>query len=378
MRMVCDREICTGCGLCISICPVSCIMLTSGKLGHLFPKIDSKKCVSCGLCVKQCPALNPIDLSAPLHAFAAWSKDDDDYKSSTSGGASSVFAQYVINLGGVVYGCAVLANAAVEHIRITKQEDLSKIKGSKYVQSSITKVLPQVKDDIKKDRIVLFLGTPCQVAAVKQLFPFTPNKLILVDLVCHGVPSQESLHNYLKRHVSLKDIDEIKFREEDGFVIRAYSKGVELYSSLELWNNRHKDYYYDAFMDGFSYRDSCYQCRYASPNRCSDITIGDFWGLGTEAPDDFIPEHRYGVSLVLPTSNKGMAFLEEIADAMFLYERPLTEAINGNEQLRHPKAKTRIIKVYRSLRPCFGDKGAYQIVRVVNRVIVKTKKLLTK
>lgn len=362
MREVCEQQFCTGCGLCASICPVSCIAMKTGKLGHLFPTIDSKKCVNCGRCLKQCPVLNPVVLSKTVRAFSAWSRDETDYRSSTSGGVSSVLAQFVIDHGGVVYGCAVLANAEVEHIRISKREELSKIKGSKYVQSSIIRVLPQIKDDIKEDRIVLFIGTPCQVAAVKKLFVNSPEKLILVDLVCHGVPSQESFHNYLRRYVPLYKIDDLKFRTEEGFVIKAYSKKELLYSSLELWSNRYKDYFYNAFIDGFSYRDSCYQCRYASPNRCSDITIGDFWGLGEESPCEGMLEHKYGVSLVIPITEKGKALFDQLFSKLIIYERPISEAISGNDQLRHPFYKTNKIIAYRFLQPFIGDKSAYHFI----------------
>lgn len=375
MKTICEHTYCTGCGLCASLCPVSSITMKPGKMGHLFPKINNKKCIDCGLCEKSCPALNPVELIAAQHAYAAWSKDDADYRSSTSGGASSVLSQYIINKGGVVYGCSVLCGAKIEHIRIEKKEDLHKIKGSKYVQSSIVKVLTQIKKDVKEKRIVLFLGTPCQIAAVQKLFKNTPDNLFLVDLVCHGTPSQRSLHDYLKRYVPLDEIEDVRFRSEEGYSIKVFSKNKNVYTSSELWSCRNKDYYYNSFMDGYSLRDSCHKCKYSSPNRCSDMTIGDFWGLGKEMPCEDIPEHKFGISLVLPITAKGRTLFNEISNAMNVFKRPISEAINGNDQLQHPKEISMKARIYRFFQPIIGDKGSYDVVLFFIKLKSLTKKL---
>ncbi len=367
MKVICNYNICTGCGLCASQCPVSCITMKSGKLGHIFPSIDRKKCINCGLCTKNCPALHTVELRASQHAYAAWAKDEPDYRSSTSGGASSVLSQHIIHIGGIVYGCAVLPGAIIEHIRINKKEDLYRIKGSKYVQSSIAKVLPQIKKDVKEKRPVLFIGTPCQVAAVRKLFREVPDNLFLVDLVCHGTPSQKSLHNYLTRHVQLNIVEDIKFRDEKEYVIKVFSKNGIIYKSP----SRDKDYYLSAFWNGFSLRDSCFQCRYATPQRCSDITIGDFWGLGKEASCEEIPEHKHGISLVLTNTDKGQALFCEIQNSMKVYERPISEAVNGNDKLKHANVKTTSTSVYRYFQPFLGDKIAYKFV--IRLIKLKTK-----
>lgn len=375
MRKICEQNSCTGCSICAAMCPVSCITMKAGKLGHLFPHIDSKKCINCGLCTKNCPALKPVELSAPQKAYAAWSKDESDYRSSTSGGASSVISQHIIRHGGVVYGCAVLPGARIEHIRIDKIEDLYKIKGSKYVQSTITESLRFIKKDIKEKKTLLFIGTPCQIAAVKNLFKIIPENLYLIDLVCHGTPSQKSLQDYLKRHVPLDKIDDIKFRSEKGFIISAFSNNTTIYSSPELWTYRYKDYYYNAFMDGLSYRESCFQCRYANPCRCSDITIGDFWGLGKETSCEQIPEHEYGISLVLPITKKGETLFHDVTKSMNVYERPVSEAINGNNQLRHPVNISKMARLYRASQPVLGDKNAYYSVIGLMKLYSKIKNI---
>ena len=143
MNNICDKAQCTGCGLCAARCPKHCITMRAiGKLGHVYPVIDQGSCIDCGLCRKGCPSLVEIECRYPQKAYAAWSKDGDDYKSSTSGGAASVLTRHILDKGGVVYGCSVLPGIRIEHVRIDKIEDAARLKGSKYVQSSITGVLP--------------------------------------------------------------------------------------------------------------------------------------------------------------------------------------------------------------------------------------------
>ena len=178
MENICDYKICTGCGLCVSECPKRCISLVRrGSLGHLFTKIDSLICNDCGLCKKNCPAICGTKYNTIRTAYAAWSKDDEEYRNSASGGAVSVFSEYVVSKGGIVYGCAMLPDINVKHIRVDNLKDVTKLKGSKYVQSSIVEVIPQLKDDVKFGRTTLFIGTPCQVAAIKSLYKVLLNSI---------------------------------------------------------------------------------------------------------------------------------------------------------------------------------------------------------
>ena len=119
---VIDPVDCTGCGLCAHICPSKCISMKEGKLGHLFPSVDSKKCIHCNLCVKKCPSKSPIRLGYPLAAYAAWVQDEDDYLTSTSGGAASALSHDIISRGGVVYGCTMGESSVVKHIRVEDSE----------------------------------------------------------------------------------------------------------------------------------------------------------------------------------------------------------------------------------------------------------------
>lgn len=339
MKHICNKKQCTGCGLCAAQCPKHCISMRSEELGHLYPHIKQDMCVDCGLCQKSCPSLHTIDSKYPTKAYAAWAKDEDDYKSSTSGGAASLLTNYILSTKGVVYGCAILPTIQIKHIRIDDVKDAYKLKGSKYVQSSIIDVLPLIKQDVKTGRKVLFIGTPCQVAAVKQMFRIQPDNLFLVDIICHGVPSNKWLSDYIVKYLNFdkNEITSVRFRTTNGYQLCIYREAELLYQSKNLHLNRYKNLYMDTFIDGFTSRKSCNICHYAKPERISDVTIGDFWGLGKKDDIKYIPEHKYGISCILPITEKGNMLLDSVKDNLNIYERPILEAVYGNEQLHRPK-----------------------------------------
>lgn len=376
MDIICKAEQCTGCAACMNRCPKKCIeMHEDSIMGHLHPIIDHTKCVDCGACKKVCPVNSPLNLQKPLTAYAGWDKSESEYESSTSGGAASAFARYVIRQGGVVYGSAMMPGIEVRHIRIDTEYDIRLLKGSKYVQSTIGDVYSKVREDLRQDRKVLFIGTPCQVAGVKSFIgERIAGNLYTVDLICHGTPSLAFLRRHILKKTKGVVPDEIFFRKGAYLLLLLLLGGKEIYRS-SLFEQRYQDIYYNAFFDGFSYRDSCNTCRYAQPNRVSDVTIGDFWGLD----EDFPLEHPHGCSVLLPTTEKGMVLIDGIRSEFNLFERSVDEAVNGNEQLRNPKKKNFRIKVFRKILPLFGIDKSYRlcmfdkIIKRNLRIIIKGK-----
>lgn len=345
---------CTGCALCTYICPSQCITMVEGKLGHLFPSVDNQKCIHCNLCVKTCPSNNQFSFHYPFSAYAAWAKDDGEYISSTSGGAASVFSREIIKRGGVVYGCTMTSDCVVKHIRVDNEERLQELKGSKYAQSNIRDIYHLLKEDIRLGLPVLFIGTPCQVAAIKSLFKSEPDNLFLIDIICHGVPSLRVLHDYLNNKFGRSSFDSLSFRQGSRLNMVIMNEGKTIYNAYYK-----DDLYYKLFMFGFTYRDSCHQCQYAQPNRVSDVTIGDFWGLGKKG-DCNIPDHKHGVSVILPISEKGNALVQRVRGSLNIYERPVEEAIQGNSQLMAPSSSGKRIELFQMLEPIFGLDKAYK------------------
>lgn len=345
--IICKYENCTGCYACSNICPTNCIEFSANEDGHIVPKIDSSRCIECGLCQKTCPANQSPTLNRPQNAFAAWSLDEDDRSTSTSGGAASVFSTEVINLGGVVYGATQVNNGNLKHERINDIGDLCKIKGSKYVQSHIENSYKRVKEDLLDNITVLFIGTPCQIAGLKSFLGKDYYNLITVDIICHGVPAQKMLQDHLFDKIGHLNFDSISFRDKDGYHIKILKKENILYEE-----SLYRDYYYMGFMKSLFYRESCYSCIYACQNRISDITIGDFWGLGKEKP--FLHPMEGGISLILPITDKGKAFLESCKSNLFLEEREITEAVNGNSQLMSPSKKHKNLDKFKKMYKKYG------------------------
>lgn len=349
IKSVCDLDKCTGCGLCAYKCPVRCISMQEGLLGHLYPNINRKVCIKCGLCKKICPSLNPKEFNIIENAYACWSKDYNEYKTCTSGGIATELSKFIIENGGVVYGCSVLPGINVNHIRVDSKDDLYKLKGSKYVQSSLKEVWRKVSDDIKNGNNVLFIGTPCQVAAIKNMFNRVPDNLFLVDLICHGVPSLAALKRHVNFILNNKCYDNIIFRDgSPEYILKVYNKDKLLYYS-NATNQRYHDWYLNAFLDSYILRRSCYNCLYARPQRVGDMTIGDFWGLGNKEDAHMIPAHSFGCSVVLTNNLKGETLLSLIRKRINIYNRSIEEAVSGNSHLRIPTNYSLSIRFFQTV-----------------------------
>lgn len=364
---ICPQNVCTGCSACLNVCPKSCISMKTGADGHIYPFVDESKCIDCSLCHKICPQNKNVESQHPTMAYAGWHNEQSEYISSTSGGAATAFAQTIIKQGGVVYGCVSREGLQIQHIRVDLEADLAKLKGSKYVQSDIDYSFKNILADLKTGRPVLFIGTPCQVAGLKTFLRKDYDHLYCVDLICHGVPSQAQLKKHI-RHVAGGAIDLVGFRKGNDMGLRLFDFNGEMVYYSNVWIDKYRDSYYGAFIDGYSYRDSCYNCRYANPRRVSDVTIGDFWGLSKEVRHDEIN----GCSCILPITPKGLALVR--MSNLKLIERPVDEAINGNSQLRHPSPLKRRAKLFRMLYPMIGYEAAYKICefdRIINHRLLK-------
>lgn len=345
--MVCEKGKCTGCFACYNICPKNAIQMIEDDNGFIYPKIDSEKCINCGLCKKICPAINKNELRKPLQCLAMQAKDLNILENSTSGGAATMFSKFIIKNGGIVYGAAFEENFKIHHIRIDTIDQLAKIKGSKYVHCYINDTYSMIKKDLQDNKQVLFIGTPCQVAGLKKYLMKEYDNLYCIDIICHGVPSQIYLREELSKKVDVNKITTLQFRREDEFKIIAKKD-----DKIVLEKDKTESMYYDGFMDGFFYRENCYSCKYANSNRISDITIGDFWGIGKDSK--FYKNKNKGLSVLLPITSKGMYLIENCKNEMELEERSIHEAVLGNSQLQSP---TKMDYNYYKFKETFAKSG---------------------
>lgn len=368
---LCQPEYCTGCLACLAVCPKHAISTQTGFLGQILPTIDTDKCIDCGLCDRTCPTLNPLPKEYPQQCYASWTKDENDYLTTTSGGIATAMAKDVIKQCGVVYGCAA-KGIGIKHVRCESMESVELLKGSKYVQSDCSTVYPLIKKDLKDGRQVLFFGTPCQCAGVKGFLKKDYENLILVDLICHGVPSQQFLRDCLHDSfpkLSLDNIQNIKFRENSRYIFVMNISCDEGNIRFPLSPN---NVYYKTFFEGNTYRDSCYSCQFAHPERCSDITIGDFWGINDS---NVIAKANKGVSCVLINNDKANLFWQKLED-VYKFEQPVKDAINGNAQLKAPTKKTLRTKIFRKFARVISSGGAYRIAWFDLILFYRSKELI--
>lgn len=193
---------CCGCAACVQRCPKQCISMQEDEEGFLYPAVDKESCIDCGLCEKVCPILSPSSPHLPHYIYAAKSKDEHIRKHSSSGGVFTLLAEQTINAGGVVFGARFDEKWDVVHDYSETLEGLSAFRGSKYVQSSIDQSYKQVESFLRGGRLVLFSGTPCQIAGLKRFLRKDYENLTTVDFICHGVPSPKVWRMYLKETVA--------------------------------------------------------------------------------------------------------------------------------------------------------------------------------
>lgn len=221
---------CCGCTACASVCSHNAISMKPDTLGFLYPVVDKDKCIECGLCEKVCAFHDNYDKSLNLdkpEAYAARHKDMKEVETSRSGAAFIAISDYIIENGGIVYGAGYVDHFRVVHKRAVSKEERDEFKGSKYVQSDLTGIFRQVKEDLKKGFIVMFSGTPCQTAGLHSYVgKKLRENLFLVDIVCHGVPGPFIWKDYLsyleKKHGS--EICYVNFRDKEKFGWRAHKE----------------------------------------------------------------------------------------------------------------------------------------------------------
>lgn len=329
---------CTACGACAQVCPASCIGLLEDVDGFIYPVLDDKKCIECNLCVNSCHLNYPQAFCKDeQHAYAAVINSSLDLNRSTSGGAFTAIARYILNKNGVVYGCAYVGHLQAKHIRIDSVESLTKLNGSKYVQSSIGNSYLEVKRDLESGLLVLFSGTPCQVAGLKVFLGKEYDGLITIDLVCHGVPAQSFFDKYIKwyekkHHLAISDYS-FRSKDNSGWSLAGVCQGIDNRTNGTVRKNifYYKEYYYYYFLQGYIYREGCYSCKYASRERVGDFTLGDFWGAeGLKMPFSISD----GCSLILTNKSKAMNLLSQL-DCSFM-EIPIQTAVINNKQLVCP------------------------------------------
>lgn len=366
LNTVCDFDKCCGCMACIDICSKNAISIKDSLISfNAF--IDTNKCIKCNLCHSVCQNNSSPVFSKPIYWYQGWSSVDEIRKNGSSGGLAGAISYAFIEDGGEVFSC-FFNNGNFVFDGVSELEELKKFAGSKYVKTNPSGCYKKIKYKLNQNKKVLFIGLPCQVAALKNYIgDCDNNNLYTIDLICHGTPSIGILEMFLNQYdSSLKEIKSIKFRNKEKFAISNSNKSF-------VFDNV-SDKYTIAFLNSLTYTENCYSCKYARLDRVSDITLGDSWG------SDFDSSIRaQGISLILCMNDKGHDLIRN--SQVSLHKVNLENAVLNNHQLHHPSIKPKNYNsfwkgvfqhkrfnslVYKSLfKPC--------IKQDIKRILIKLK-----
>ncbi len=329
---------CTGCGACSAVCPVNCISFVRDEEGFDYPIADSH-CINCGNCEKVCPIVNTSDLfylENVQKSFAGRHKNNEVWENSASGGAFTAISSAYCNSDNVIYG-AKFEGAEVIHDYVTSVEDIGLFRKSKYIQSKMDNSYKEIRSQLLEGRKVLFSGTPCQIAGIRNYLKEAEinNNLLCIDLVCHGVGSPGVFDKYIdsleKKYNSR--IKSFSFRNKK----QKFGRFIEYIVNVEFDNGRsietEEDLYNAAFLQALLIRPSCLKCKFARSERVGDITIADF-----KRKNELLPEAKGldNYSTIIINSAKGDELLSQLRKSMVLYNVNLLDIIRTNSPLKNP------------------------------------------
>lgn len=332
MIVIVDKKDCVGCGACANICPKQCITMKEDSEGFAYPNIDKNICINCCLCERVCPIINLPKYRKVQKVYACYNKDEQVRMNSSSGGCFSLLANYVLQKKGYVAGAAFDANLLVHHILINTAEDLPLLRGSKYLQSRMGDIYNIVQGALETGKPVLFSGTPCQCAGLKNFLSHEYENLFSVDVVCHGVPSPKVYRKKLNDVAEQigENVVSVKFRDKG----TGWKRCQLIFAGEKtlVKEIKQESPYMQAFLRNMSVRPSCSVCHYNNEHSSADLTIADYWGVETkfqELNDD------KGVTVVLVNTTKGDRLFEKVRENANVWESNFSHASQHNFAMKN-------------------------------------------
>lgn len=337
---VCDADKCSACGVCINICPKGCISYLKKETGTKVAVINKNSCVNCHLCKKVCPQLDTVEGLESFVCYAAWSFDDTIRTNSASGGIATELYRFFSDKGYKLAGVSMTPMHTAEFSLSDSFESMPAYRNSKYVYSDAGNIYYEVGKNLVNQRGVLFIGLPCQVAALKKyLFvkKISLELLFTVDIVCHGTTPEQFLGEHIE-HIEKKKKKKaihVEFRDPEE---KTSSFTFSLKDAEHIFYKRRvkaNDVYQIGYHAGITYRDNCYSCQFATRKRQGDITLADFSYVGSY---EFCSYSNENVSCVLINSKKGESLFSELCstDRIFYEKRPIEEEVTTEKQLNYP------------------------------------------
>lgn len=366
------KKDCNGCKVCAMVCPVNAIEMIEDNEGFEYPQIDESKCINCGKCHNTCSNFN--DTTTNSNVYMAINKNKEELQKSSSGGMFIVFANYVINKGGVVFGVELTSELKTIHSYAETIEECQKYHGSKYVRSDVNNSYEQVKKFLEEDRYVLFTGTPCQCNALKVYLKKDYDKLLLCDIICHASPSPKVFEMYIK------ELEKTRNKKVKTILFRDKSTGWRKQKPIIVYEDDTKEEegsYFNAFVNELIDRPSCYDCKFCGTNRVTDFSIGDFWGIEKILPE--VKDDDTGISLLSVNTQKGKNIFDEInknleykevlVEEGFRYNHSENEKMHKNRKKFFRRLKR--MSVIKNLKKCI-DETFFEKCFIKSRLILKS------
>lgn len=359
---------CCGCTACAAVCGHSAIIMQPDSLGFKYPKVDMAKCVECGLCERVCSFNSeyktPDNYKQPI-PYGCRLKSTDELMKSRSGGAFVALSDLILDKGGVVYGVGYKQHFKVAHKRATTKEERDEFRGSKYVQTDLDGIFTEVRKDLMERKWVMFTGTGCQVAGLKAFIPTKlQEKLITVDIVCHGVPSPKIWEDYIKYLEEREggEIDRVDFRNK--------KFGWNTHKETYYFSNPHKEVsnttYTHLYFTHLTMRSSCEQCFFCNIRRPGDLTLADFWGW--EKTGNQLNSDNKGLSLVFVNTPKGHDIFKESSHQLEYFQPKLEDCMQSH-LIRPTKGNPKAAKFQRE----YETKGFEDVLKKYGNISLKYK-----
>lgn len=321
-----NRNECSGCRACEKRCPQNAIRFVEDSHGFFYPSIDRSKCVQCGICDNIC-AFDTDNhqsiLKESTDIYGVKIKDDSKRADSTSGGFFTAISDYVLENNGVVYGAVLDESMNVIHARAESEEIRNRMRGSKYVQSNTLNTFSEAERDLLNGRMVLYSGTPCQIAGLKLYLGKEYSNLLTIDVVCHGVPSNKLFKEFIQLAESKtgKKVKSFLFRDKSE---TGWEKPISklIYYNGYSCNFSGRDCFFELFNENLPLRPSCLNCKFIHKERASDFSIADYWGINNR---NAAFNDNKGVSMVLINSEKAKVFFESIGDNIDFFKSDMED-----------------------------------------------------